>query len=95
VIDQVLSSPTKIKILIVLWKFGEMNITELVRRVGASHRATVQQLRQLIEHGVVEARQIGRMRLYRLPNDEAVQKLAEALARADEWLASSKAQRLA
>ncbi|MEM3836248.1 hypothetical protein [Pyrobaculum sp.] len=43
----------------------------------------------------MEARQIGRMRLYRLPNDEAVQKLAEALARADEWLASSKAQRLA
>jgi hypothetical protein len=38
---------------------------------------------------VVEVRQIGRMKLYRLAKSEAVIKTAEALAKLDKWLAQT------
>ncbi|MCU7787819.1 winged helix-turn-helix domain-containing protein [Pyrobaculum sp. 3827-6] len=91
-IERVLGSPTKIKIILTLQQHGEMNLTELVKRVGTTHRTTIEQLNQLIRYGVVEVRQIGRMKLYRLARDEAVIKTAEALAKLDKWLAQTSPQ---
>ncbi|ABP50422.1 MULTISPECIES: helix-turn-helix transcriptional regulator [Pyrobaculum] len=87
-IDKVLGSQTKVKIILTLWRHGEMNMAALVEKVGAAHQTVIQQLEQLIDYGVVEARQVGRMRLFRIARDPAFQQLAEALARADEWLAT-------
>ena len=87
-IDKVLGSQTKVKIILALWRHGEMNMAALVEKVGAAHQTVVQQLEQLIDYGVVEVRQVGRMRLYRIARDPAFQQLAEALAWADGWLAA-------
>jgi DNA-binding transcriptional ArsR family regulator len=89
VIDRVLGSPTKIRIILTLLQHGEMNLTELVKRVGTSQRTTIDQLNQLIRCGVVEVRQIGRIKLYRLAKNEAIIQTAEALAKLDKWLAQT------
>lgn len=91
-IDRVLGSPTKIKIILILQLHGGMNLTELVKRVGATQRTTIEQLNQLIHYGVVEVRQIGRMKLYRLAKSEAIIQTAKALANIDRWLAQTSSQ---
>ncbi|ABL88583.1 transcriptional regulator, ArsR family [Pyrobaculum islandicum DSM 4184] len=88
-IDIVLGSPTKIKIILTLWRYGEMNVSELVRRMGSAQRATVGQLEQLVRYGVVEVRYIGRIKLYKLSRDPAIQHLAEVLATVDQALADT------
>lgn len=69
-----------------LYKWGEMNMTELVKRVGVTQKAVFEQLEILLKYRVVESRQIGRVRLYRLSKDPLVRQLAEALAEADSAL---------
>jgi len=86
VIHQILGSPTRLRIILVLYKWGEMNMTELVKRVGVTQKAVFEQLEILLKYRVVESRQIGRVRLYRLSKDPLVRQLAEALAEADSAL---------
>jgi len=43
VIDRLLGSPTKIKIVLALWRHGEMNLTELAKRSQASQRVVEEQ----------------------------------------------------
>ncbi|MEM0370124.1 MAG: winged helix-turn-helix domain-containing protein [Pyrobaculum sp.] len=85
-IHQILGSPTRLRIILVLYKWGEMNMTELVKRVGVTQKAVFEQLEILLKYRVVESRQIGRVRLYRLSKDPLVRQLAEALAEADSAL---------
>jgi predicted transcriptional regulator len=61
-------------------------MTELVKRVGVTQKAVFEQLEILLKYRVVESRQIGRVRLYRLSKDPLVRQLAEALAEADSAL---------
>lgn len=82
-IHQVLGSPTRLKIVLALYRWGEMNMTELVKRVGVTQKAVFEQLEVLVKYGVVEVRQVGRVRLYGLSKDPLVRQLAEALAEAD------------
>ncbi|MEM4776312.1 MAG: winged helix-turn-helix domain-containing protein, partial [Pyrobaculum sp.] len=77
---------TRLRIILVLYKWGEMNMTELVKRVGVTQKAVFEQLEILLKYRVVESRQIGRVRLYRLSKDPLVRQLAEALAEADSAL---------
>jgi transcriptional regulator, ArsR family len=92
VIDQVLGAPTRIKIILALWRHGEMNFTELARRAKASQRVVEEQLKPLIQYGVVEVKTIGRVKLYRLSPDPTIRQLAEALALAEEALAAAEQQ---
>ncbi|ACB40800.1 ArsR/SmtB family transcription factor [Pyrobaculum neutrophilum] len=91
-IDLVLGSPTRIKIVMALWLFGEMNMSELARRVGATQEAVSEQLEQLVKYGVVEVKYVGRVRLYKLSSDPAIRRLAEAFVEAEGALAASGPQ---
>jgi len=90
VIDRVLGSSTKIKMVIALWRHGEMNLTELARRSQASQRVVEEQIKPLIQYGIIEVKTVGRMKLYRLSPDPAVRQLAEALALLDQALAAAE-----
>jgi len=88
VIDRLLGSPTKIKIVLALWRHGEMNLTELAKRSQASQRVVEEQIKPLIQYGIIEVKTIGRMKLYRLSPDPAIRQLAETLALLDMALAA-------
>ncbi len=87
-IDRLLGSPTKIKIVLALWRHGEMNLTELAKRSQASQRVVEEQIKPLIQYGIIEVKTIGRMKLYRLSPDPAIRQLAETLALLDMALAA-------
>jgi len=88
VIDRVLGSSTKIKIVLALWRHGEMNLTELAKRSQASQRVVEEQIKPLIQYGIIEVKTVGRIKLYRLSPDPAIRQLAETLALLDQALAA-------
>ncbi|MEM1596955.1 MAG: winged helix-turn-helix domain-containing protein [Pyrobaculum sp.] len=83
VIEAALGSPTRIRIIIVLYKHGEMGLSDLAKRVGASSAVVNTQLKTLLEYGVVTVKRVGRMPLYKLSDVPEIRRLAEALAKAD------------
>ncbi len=54
------------KILEVLEKYGELNISRITRYTGMNYRVVARYLKQLVDQGVLEERRYGRLRLFRL-----------------------------
>jgi len=54
------------KIIDVLGKYGELNITKLARYTGMNYRVVARYLTELVKQGIVEERRYGRLRLFRL-----------------------------
>ncbi len=54
------------KILDILYKYGEMNISKITRLAGLHYRTTVKKLEELVKIGLVEERRFGRLRLFRI-----------------------------
>ncbi len=53
-------------ILDILSKYGELNITRIVRYTGLHFRTVTRKLKDLVVNGYVEERRYGRLRLYRI-----------------------------
>ncbi|MGC8939861.1 MAG: ArsR/SmtB family transcription factor [Candidatus Bathyarchaeia archaeon] len=81
-LEDVLSSRLRIKILKILSKMGELNVSEIARRLGVNYNTTSQHLRILENEGIVKHKLFGRIRLYRLneqsPKARALQNLLES-----------------
>jgi CRISPR locus-related DNA-binding protein len=79
--EEFFSSKLRMKILKVLVQFGELNVSEIARRLGVNYNMTSKHLKILEDEGIVRHKTFGRIRLYRLnehsPKAEAVQKLFE------------------
>ncbi|RLG80209.1 MAG: hypothetical protein DRO13_04310 [Thermoprotei archaeon] len=54
------------KIIELLERYGELNVTRIARMTGLGYRVAVRYLRELLEQGIVEERRYGRLRLFRL-----------------------------
>jgi len=54
------------RIIDILRRHGEMNITRISRLSGLGYRTTLKKLEELVELGLVEERRFGRLRLFRL-----------------------------
>ncbi|MEM3770423.1 MAG: winged helix-turn-helix domain-containing protein [Candidatus Bathyarchaeia archaeon] len=80
-IEEVLGNRLRIKILKILNQMGELNVSEIARRVGANHAATMKHLKILEGEGILEHKMFGRIRLYRFNMNSvkarAVQNLIE------------------
>lgn len=75
---EVLSSRLRLRILYILARVGEVNVTALTRMLKTNHRVVEQQLKILAELGLIEDRRFGKIRLIRLRRDsELVQALVE------------------
>ncbi len=68
-IEDFLGSKGKIKILKVLAKYGQVNITSLVKLTGLRYSLVRKHLHELIDAGYVEEINIGRTRIYSLRYD--------------------------
>jgi DNA-binding transcriptional ArsR family regulator len=81
-LEDVLSSKLRIKILKILLKMSELNVSEIARRLGVNYNTTSQHLKILENEGIVKHKMFGRIRLYRLneqsPKTKALQNLLES-----------------
>jgi len=76
---ELLSSRGRLKILVSLLKYGELNISELARRSGLNHVITDKHVRALEELGLVSETRLGRVRLVKLNSERPEIKLLEEL----------------
>ena len=72
-LDRILSSSGRIRILTLLSEVGELHLTEIAKRTEQSYSATERHLDDLSKTGIVEERDYGRVRVFRLnqANDRA------------------------
>jgi predicted ArsR family transcriptional regulator len=80
-VEDVFSSKLRMKILKILVQMGEVNVSEIARRLGVNYNATREHLKVLEDEGILQHKVFGRIRLYRLneqsPKARAIQKLVE------------------
>lgn len=89
-IERALGAPTRIRIIVELWRGGEMNATELAHRLGTNYSQLIEHVELLAACGIVEEKKIGRARLVGLSGSAAVARLAQALVELEGQLACGK-----
>jgi DNA-binding transcriptional ArsR family regulator len=84
-IEDVFSSRLRVRILKILAQVGELNVSEIARRLSVNYRTTNVHLRSLEGEGLLQHKEFGRIRLYRLnehsPKIKALQVLIEVWER--------------
>jgi DNA-binding transcriptional ArsR family regulator len=87
-VEDVFSSRLRMKILRILVQVGELNGSEIARRLSVNYVATSKHLKALESEGVLVHKVFGRIRLYRLdersPKAKAVQTLIETWEHANK-----------
>ena len=87
-LENVFSSKLRMKILKIIAKVGELNVSEIARRLGVNYKTTSEHLKILEEEGILQHKVFGRIRLYRLnehsPKTKAVQNLIDAWEHANK-----------
>ena len=80
-LDEVLSSRGRVRILMILTRIPELNISDIARRVGLNYATTDKHLKELEGARLVQQKRFGRIRIYKLndldPRVTAVKKLVD------------------
>ncbi|NVM05151.1 MAG: winged helix-turn-helix transcriptional regulator [Candidatus Helarchaeota archaeon] len=63
--DRLFCSKGRVKILMILAKAGELNISEVARRAELNHGSCSNHLKYLAKHNVLQEKRFGRIRIYR------------------------------
>lgn len=86
--EDVFSSRIRMKILKAIAQVGELNVSEIARRLNINHRTTSEHLKILESEDILQHKTFGRIRLYRFnaasPKARAVQDLIEVWERVDK-----------
>lgn len=86
-IEEVLGSKARFKILKILSQVGELNVSEIARRLGANHKTTIKHLEIFENEGVLTHKTFGRIRIYRFNKSSqkarAIQSFMEAWEKAE------------
>jgi len=81
-IENVFSSKLRMKILKIIIQLGELNVSEIARRLSVNYETTSKHLKILEDEGILQHKVYGRIRLYRLNEHSskarAVQNLIDA-----------------
>lgn len=64
-LEDVFQSKGRIKILKILAKEGELNISEIARRAHMNHNSTRYHLNFLVKANILQEKKFGRIRIYR------------------------------
>ncbi|MGQ9624964.1 MAG: winged helix-turn-helix domain-containing protein [Candidatus Bathycorpusculaceae bacterium] len=87
-LEDVFSSKIRMKILKTIAQVGELNVSEIARRLNINHKTTSEHLKILENEGILQHKKFGRIRLYKFngasPRARAVQTLIEVWERADK-----------
>jgi DNA-binding transcriptional ArsR family regulator len=82
--ENVFSSKVRMKILKLIFKLGELNVSDIARRIGINFSSTSKHLKLLEEEGILQQRTYGRIRMYRFNQASAKAKAVQALIEAWE-----------
>jgi len=91
-IEDVFCSRPRLEILKTLFNIGELNVSEIGRRLRINYVSTIRHLKILEDEGILQHKIFGRIRLYRIneqsPKAKALQNLFET------WEQQNKKQTL-
>jgi len=80
-IEDVFASKGRVKIIKILVKEEELNISEIVERCKLNHKSTLKHLQFLVEAGILQEKIYGRIRIYRIRIEDyrvkAIKKMIE------------------
>jgi len=78
-VEDVFSSRLRMKILRILVQVGELNGSEIARRLNVNYVTTSKHLKALENEGILVHKVFGRIRLYRLDERSSKAKAVQAL----------------
>ena len=87
-IEDIFSSKPRMKILKLIWKLSELNVSDIARRVGLNFTSTSRHLKVLADEGILQERTYGRIRMYRFNAGSQKAKAVETLI--DAWEQADK-----
>jgi predicted transcriptional regulator len=80
-IEDVFSSKLRMKILKILHNVGELNVSEIARRLNVNYMSASKHMKTLEDEDILQHKLFGRIRLYRFneqsPKAKAVQNLID------------------
>ena len=83
-LEEVFSSKSRMKILKVIYQLGQLNVSDVARRLKLNFASTSEHLKVLESEGILQERTYGRVRMYRLDEGSAKAKAVVALIEAWE-----------
>ncbi len=83
-LEDVLSSKSRIKILKLIIQFGQLNVSDIARRLKVNYASTSNHLKILESEGILQKLTYGRVRMYRFNEGSAKAKAVVCLIEAWE-----------
>jgi DNA-binding transcriptional ArsR family regulator len=75
-LEQVFSSKPRMKILKLIYQLGQLNVSDVARRIKMNYTATAGHLKILEKEGILEARVYGRVHMYRFSESKKAKAVA-------------------
>jgi predicted transcriptional regulator len=82
-LEEVLSSKSRMKILKLIYQLGQLNVSDVARRLKLNFVSTSKHLKLLESEGILQERTYGRVRMYRFNEGSAKAKAVQNLL--DVW----------
>jgi predicted transcriptional regulator len=82
-LEEVLSSKSRMKILKLIYQLGQLNVSDVARRLKLNFVSTSKHLKLLESEGILQERTYGRVRMYRFNDGSAKAKTLQNLL--DVW----------
>ena len=81
-IEDVFCSKTRVRVLKLLCKYGQMNTSDLARKLRVNYKLTLEHLELLEGEDIIQHRVSGRMKFFRLANTVKARATVKLL---EEW----------
>jgi len=82
--EEVFSSKSRMKILKLIYQLGQLNVSDVARRLKLNFASTSEHLKVLESEGILQERTYGRVRMYRFDEGSAKAKAVAVLIEAWE-----------
>ena len=82
-LEDVFSSKSRMKILKLIYKLGQLNVSDVGRRLKLNYASTSEHLKVLESEDILQERTYGRVRMYRFNEGSAKAKAVQNLI--DAW----------
>jgi DNA-binding transcriptional ArsR family regulator len=74
--EEVFSSKPRMKILRLIYQLGQLNISDVARRIKMNYTATAEHLKLLTSEDILSERVYGRIHMYRFSDSEKARAVA-------------------
>lgn len=82
-LEEVFCSKSRMKILKLIYQLGQLNVSDVARRLKLNYSSTSEHLKVLEFEGILQKRTYGRVRMYRFNESSAKAKAVQNLL--DAW----------